>query len=765
MYAFPPARTMGAKRSDTRSARKRPGSAPQAAATRSSTPGASALSGPAPWIALGLIALTVLVFEPARTFGFLPWDDPHYVYRNPQVLGGLSLDGIRWAFTAGSPYWHPLTWLSLMLDVELFGPSPGAMHVVGVAMHALSGILLFLFFHRVTSAPWKSAFVAAVFAVHPLRVESVVWIAERKDVLPVLCMMIALHAYVWYTRRPSAVRYLVVTLPIALGLLAKPTLVILPLVLLLVDLWPLGRVPGLAGASRVFSPEIRRSVLRLVTEKLPWLALALAAVAFNLALHQQQLATFENVPLSLRMSNAVTYYLKYIVSMLWPTGLSPLHPFPRVMPPLWLLASAVALIIGASVVAVRTVRQRPYVTFGWFWYVGSLLPVIALGLVQAGDQGMADRFGYIPFIGLYAILAWGVPDIAARRSWNWLRPLVPVSAVLIVMASAAATRQYVWVWRDGVTLWTHAVAVDPTSHRAHANLGDALMLARQYPAALREFREAARLAPQVPEYQRQVGEALVRNGQPEEALAVFEAELARLPARAANGSAPNANTDRVWTLNQRGLALAKLGRHADAIATLTEAVRLDPSSAVSHSNLCVVLGGSGRYDEGRRECQEAIRLNPLSADAHGNLGAIALGKGDAAGAVSGFTEALRLDSLSGGRHLKLGAALARLGRMEEARQAFADAVRLDPHDAEAHNALGAVLAELKRDREAIVAFTEAVRLQPGLTHAYANRGLSLATLGDFHAAILDYQQILRIDPDNAGARSAVDALQRKLAGR
>jgi tetratricopeptide (TPR) repeat protein len=340
-----------------------------------------------------------------------------------------------------------------------------------------------------------------------------------------------------------------------------------------------------------------------------------------------------------------------------------------------------------------------------------------------------------------------------------------VATAVVVIASAVATRQYVWVWRDGVTLWTHAVAVDPTSHRAHANLGDALMLARQYPAALREFREAVRLAPQVSEYHRQVGEAFVRNGQIADALAVFEAELARLPPRAASGAASAANVDRIWALNQRGIALAKLGRHPEAIASLAEAVQLDPSSAVSHSNLCVVLGGTGRYDEGQRECQEAIRLDPRLADAHSNLGAIALGKGDASGAVNGFTAALRLDALSAGRHLKLGAALARLGRMEEARQAFTEAIRLDPGDAEAHNALGAVLAELKRDREAIVEFTEAVRLQPGLTHAYANRGLSLATLGDFKSAILDYQQVLRIDPNNAGARSAVDALQRKLSGR
>lgn len=723
----------------------------------------SRLSAPAPWIVLGLIAITVAVFAPVRHFGFVPWDDPHYVYENAHVLRGLSWENVRWAFTEGSPYWHPLTWLSLMFDVTVFGVSPGAMHMMAVAMHCANAVLLFLFFFRVTGAPWRSAFVAAVFAVHPMRVESVAWIAERKDVLPTLCMMTMLHAYVWYVRRPSVRRYLLVTVLLALGLLAKPILITLPFGLLLLDLWPLNRAPGLADAEGGGAPGMRRAAARLIVEKLPWLALALAAVALNLTLQAQPIATFETVPLSLRFANALTFYVRYILALLWPAWLSPLHPLPRVMPAWWVMAGAAALLAAVTVMALRSAVRRPYVTMGWLWYLSTLVPVI--GLVQAGDQGMADRFGYIPFIGLYAIVAWGLPDLARR--WSAARIVLPVAAGLVIVAAAVSARAYVWDWRDGAALWQRAVDSDPSNHRAHANLGEVLADDRRFPAAEDEFREAIRLAPQVSEYRRRLATVLARSGRLDEALVEFNALLdGPSDGTTRSGGFLNASQDRVRTLIDMGLVLAQAGRYGEAVAAYEEAVRLDPSSAIPHANLCLALAGLGRIDEGMGECREALRIDPDLVEGHSNLGALALSKGDLSQAVGELTLALRLDPQPPpDRYLKLGAALVRQGRLDDARRAFVDALRLDPGDAEAHNALGAALSDLGRTREAIGEFNKALELRPNLAHVYGNRGRARAIEGDLAGAIRDYETLLALDPGNAGARSAIENLKKLGAPR
>ncbi len=650
-----------------------------------------------------------------------------------------------------------------MLDVSVFGVSPGAMHLVAVAMHCASAALLFLFFFRTTAAPWRSAFVAAVFAVHPMRVESVAWIAERKDVLPTLCMMVMLHAYVWYVRRPSARRYLLVTSLLALGLLAKPILITLPFALLLLDLWPLDRLPGLAGARGIDAPRAGRAAVRLVLEKLPWLALALAAVALNLTLQVQPIATFDSVPLPLRIANAATFYVGYILAMLWPAWLSPLHPLPRVMPAWWVIAGAVAILASITVFALRAATRRPFVTMGWLWYLATLVPVI--GLVQAGDQGMADRFGYIPFIGLYVIIAWGLPDLARR--WSAARILIPVAAVLVIVAASVSARAYVWDWRDGIALWKHAVESEPWNHRAHANLGDALADARQFPAAADEFRQAKGLAPDVSEYRRRLGTVLARSGQLDEALAEFNALLEGSGAHPSKpGAGADAAQDRIRTLIDMGLVLGRAGRYGEAVAKYEEAVRLDPAAAIPHANLCLGLAGLGRVDEGMSECREALRLDPDLVDAHSNLGALALATGDLGQAVGEFTLALRLDPRpSPDRYLRLGAALARQGRLDEARQAFVAALRLDSRDAEAHNALGAVLSDLGRTGEAIGEFDRALQLQPNLAHVYGNRGRARAIQGDVAGAIRDYEQLLALDPGNAGARAAIETLRKLGAPR
>ena len=375
------------------------------------------------WIAIVLLAVTMMAYSAVGSFGFVNFDDPDYVYRNLQVAQGLTWSGVQWAFTTGhASNWHPLTWISHMLDVQVFGLHPGAHHVINLLLHLANTLLLFGVLQRSTGATGRSALVAALFAVHPLHVESVVWIAERKDVLSTLFFMLTLWAYVSYTHSPALRRYLAVFVLLALGLMAKPMLVTLPFVLLLLDLWPLKRV-GVDAWDRA-------TATRLVVEKIPLFALVAISsiVTFLVQREGGAVINLEGISLALRLSNALLSYIAYIGNMVWPSGLAILYPYPGSIP-MWKSAAALALLLAASAAAIMAVRRRPYVTVGWFWYVGTLVPVI--GIVQVGTQAMADRYTYIPLIGLFLLIAWGGYDLPGRESSR----RVPLAAVCVMMVA------------------------------------------------------------------------------------------------------------------------------------------------------------------------------------------------------------------------------------------------------------------------------------------------------------------------------------------
>jgi len=454
-------------------------------------------------IALALAALVLAIYAPVRHFDFVQLDDPAYITENPHVLRGLTLDGVRWAFTTGhAANWHPLTWLSHMLDAELFGVAPGPHHLTSVLLHALNTLLLFGALLRMTGAVWRSAVVAALFGVHPLRVESVAWVAERKDVLSALFWLLTLRAYAGFAApaEPAAPRrgrrYALALALFALGLMAKPMLVTLPFTLLLLDWWPLGRL-GRTGA------------WPLVREKIPFVALAAASSAVTLIVQERggAVSAVSSEPFALRLENAVVSLVAYLRDMLWPAGLTVIYPFPESVPA-WQAAGACLVLGGISLAAWRLARSHPYVPVGWLWYLGTLLPVA--GLVRVGLQARADRYTYVPLIGIFIAVVWGGAELAARAGARFpRRPALPAAAPALlaaasILALAAAARHQVGYWKDNVTLWTRATVLTlrVDEFEAHMSLGAALAAQGRSGEALRHFAEAVRLRPDSAEARR-----------------------------------------------------------------------------------------------------------------------------------------------------------------------------------------------------------------------------------------------------------------------
>ena len=440
-----------------------------------------------PLVLGGVLALlTVLTFLPSLGNDYVLLDDPLYVTGNPEVRQGITREGLAWALTANvANNWHPLTVLSHMLDVEVFGLAPAGHHLTSLLLHLANVLLLFAALHRMTAAAFRSALVAALFAVHPTRVESVAWIAERKDVLSGLFWMLALLAYVHYARRPSLGRYLLVALAMALGLAAKPMLVTLPCVLLLLDLWPLGR----------------RGLRRLILEKIPLFALSAASCAATLSYQETSLAPLEALPWDLRFSNAVVSYATYLGKAFLPRDLAVFYPFPAEIP-VWKAAGAAALLLLLTGLALWRARRSPWLLVGWLWFLGTLVPVI--GLVQVGRQAMADRYTYLPFIGLFLAMVWGAAELVERR--DVFRPVLGALSVLAILGLAGMTRAQVRHWQDSVALFRHALAATGDNHLARRGLAKALAAQKEgaHGHAVREAQprdeeDGRRLRPEAPD--------------------------------------------------------------------------------------------------------------------------------------------------------------------------------------------------------------------------------------------------------------------------
>ncbi len=453
-------------------------------------------------VCLLLLSVTLAVYWQIGDHQFTNYDDTLYVTDNPHVKPGLAGGSVIWAFTATEEAnWHPLTWLSHMVDCQLFGLRPRGHFLTSLFLHLANVLLLFAVLKRMTGALWRSAFVSALFALHPLHVESVAWVAERKDVLSTLFWLLTMLAYARYVERPTRARYVLTLVAFTLGLMAKPMLVTLPFVLLLLDYWPLDRMayggkgddPPKRTRKRTHSCEQRLPLSRLVWEKIPFFALAAisSVVTFSFQQRAGAMADMEIFPLSSRIANALVSYLRYMGKIIWPSDLAVLYPHPGTSLPLWWGAAAGLALLGLSILVVLVIRRRPYLAVGWLWYVGTLVPVI--GLVQVGVQAYADRYTYVPLIGLFIMIAWGVPDLVGR--WAQTRTVLAVLAATALAALTACTWIQLGYWKDSVSLFTHTLQVTTKNYVAHNNLGNALADRGEVEAAISQYTEALRIKP------------------------------------------------------------------------------------------------------------------------------------------------------------------------------------------------------------------------------------------------------------------------------
>lgn len=674
-------------------------------------------SGPAPnqiqwWlvpaICLGLVAITWVVFGQTLGFDFINYDDNLYVYEQPAINGGLTLHGLATAFTrvlVGN--WHPLTSISLMLDAQLFGIRPGGYHFSNVLLHTIAVLLLFLVLRRMTGAVWRSAFVAALFAIHPLRVESVAWISERKDVLSGVFFMLTLGTYLRYASRPSVGRYLTVLATFALGLLSKAMLVTLPFVLLLLDYWPLQRFARLSARSEdtgrldlIPSTSLRR----LLVEKIPFLVLAVAASVATWFAQEPAFESSQDWPLGWRVNNAVITIWTYLRQMTWPTDLALFYPHPKGSIPVWETGLALLLLVATTATVVNLEKKYPYLVTGWFWYLGMLVPVI--GLVQVGSQAHADRYTYLPQIGIYLLLTWGVADLT--RSWRARGAILGPPAVLLILAAMNLAWKQASHWSDAERLWIHVLAVTKNNDVAEQGLGTALVKRGEVDAAIPHEREAVRLRPGSP-----------------------------------------------TLLTNLANALAQKKEFPEAIAHYREVVRLRPNDGESRRNLGKALVQIGATDEGMAEFRTALRIRPDDSDASYSLGSTFLEKGITDEAISYFRKAIESRPTNLPAHYNLAIALDRIGHVDEAIAEFKETLRLQPQHGDAHNNLGIAFLKKGQIQDAIDEWKKALQIEPKNADVHNNLGAALLQAGRGVAAVAEWQQTLRLEPDKVGTQTSL----------
>ena len=651
-----------------------------------------------------LIAILVLAYAPATNFPFVNFDDNEYVTDVPQIQQGLTWDSFMWAMTTmEAAFWHPLTWLSHILDYQLFGLNPAGHHLTNLLLHLANVLLLFGVLHQMTGAVWRSALVAALFALHPLNVESVAWVAERKNVLSTLFWLLAMAAYVGYVKKPVWQRYVGMMGIFVLGLMAKPMLVTLPCVLLLLDYWPLGRL----GKEW---KELGQRLPRLVVEKLP-LFIPVAAASL-LAIHAQSqagaLPSWEGLPLGTRVANAVLSYGLYLKKMVWPTDLAVFYPHPGNSWEIGSLALAVLLLGGISLGVGWQGRNYRYLVVGWLWYVGTLFPVS--GLIQVGSHAMADRYAYVPLMGLFIMLVWGVAEIGdrVRLRREWL-----VGAVLcLLVALTVLTRVQLSYWKSTTRLFEHALLVTSNNHLAHNALSVEYMEEKEYGKAIEHLAQALIMYPRYADAH-----------------------------------------------SNLGLALARQGRLEDAKHHYLQAIQIAPNSYAAHNNLGLTLLTTEQVDEAIDHFSRALAINPYYAEAHNNMGTAKLKRGHRAEAMEFFRKAAELRPSFAEAHYNVGTELLNLGHLEEAKEQFLAALEADPDYLDAYVNLGVLLRRQGRVDDAIALYRMALELDPNHAETHNNLGTVLAQKGDLQQAIKHLQQAIKSNPNYPEALANLQLLQ------
>ena len=621
-------------------------------------------------IPLFLVVATFAVYSQVLDHGFLNFDDNRYVTENTHINQGLTREGVVWAFTQSyASNWHPVTWLSHMLDFEIYGLDPFGHHLTNLLFHIANTLLLFGVLLKMTGTLWRSGLVAALFALHPLNVESVVWIAERKNVLSTFFWFLTLWAYAGYVEKKKIGAYLLVVLFLALGLMAKPMLVTLPFVLLLLDFWPLKRWGDTQAGSRALKTETLAS---LVKEKIPLFILVVGASVTTYMVQKSggAMRSTEFSSLYSSTANALVSYLEYLGKMAWPRGLSVFYPHPGNALPVWKAMICGLVLAGITVWVVRAIRCAPYLAVGWLWYLGTLVPVI--GIVQVGEQAMADRYMYIPLIGIFIAIAWGLAELVKNGKQKLL------SLLVFIFILAALTWTQASHWKNGITLFEHAILVTknktPSFVIVYNNLGHALASEKRYEEAVMQYRQAIKINPFYSKAHNNLGHALSELKRYDEAIERYRQAI-------------SIEANYAEAYNNLANALGKEGKLKESIAYYNEAIRFKSDYAEAHFNLGVALGRQSRSKEAIVQYRQALQIKPDFAWAHNNL-AILLGqRGDFVGAISHYQQAITFDSGFAKAHNNLGSTLAQQGKFKEATAHFEKAINIDPNYVDARKNL------------------------------------------------------------------------------
>ncbi|RJP89665.1 MAG: tetratricopeptide repeat protein [Desulfobacteraceae bacterium] len=701
-------------------------------------------------ILLGLAVVTLAVYWQVHEFEFISFDDDIYVYENEHVKNGFTDDALLWALnpvSSDGAYWHPLTWLSHMIDVELFSLNAGAHHLVNLLFHVVNVLLLFLALQLMTGEAGKSAFAAALFALHPINVDTVAWVAERKNLLSTTFWMLTMLAYIRYARKPNIVRYLLVFSTLALGLLAKPMLVTLPCVFLLMDFWPLGRIRWsqtlpISPVADIYHPFQWHGIIRLGLEKVPLFALAFICIGLSLISLQSGDAAAgpaTGPPLLLRWENAIVSYAVYLWKLVWPVNLAFYYPFPASIPA-WQTTASCLLIVIVTVAAFHRIHKTPYLAMGWFWYIGTLVPV--LGLIQGGLwPAMADRWAYVPFIGLYIIIAWGSADLLAAWGFNKKAIIFPAAALLCLI-SFLSFRQ-AGHWRNNRSLYSHAITATDNNFVAYNNLGNVCQAEGQTEAAIREYKKSLESNPVYTIAMFNLGVVMYAEKRYEEAIRYLSQALKLDP-------------DYADAHNTLGQILIATGRPEEAIPHFLASIAIKPDNEKAHNTLSALLTGLGRYDEAVSHARQAMHIQPDYAEAYFNLGTALSRNGKMPEAIPYFLKAVEIQPEMADAHISIANAYYALGKPDPAITHYRKTLEIDISSAYAHTNLANALGAKGQSDEAIAHYRKAIAINPNVPETYNNLGVALVRKGDIAQAARCFQAALTLKP---GYESALNNLK------
>jgi len=622
-------------------------------------------------ICLFLVIVNLAVYLQVINQSFVNYDDGLYVTGNSYVQEGLNLKSITWAFSnTFAANWHPVTWLSHMLDVQLYGINAGPHHLTSLFIHLANTLLLFLVFRKMTGMIWQSGLLAVLFAIHPLHVESVAWISERKDVLSTFFWLLAMWSYARYAEHPGLIRYLTIFIFFILGLMTKPMLVTLPFVFLLLDYWPLQRFKLKDEYDAIIKSGSQLPVIKLIWEKTPFFILSITASTIAVfAQHSKgTVASFDRFPLSVRIENSIVSYANYIKKMIWPDNLAAFYPHPGNLS-VWDIAGSCLLLILITFIAIRSIRRRPWFMVGWLWYIGTLIPVI--GIVQVGLQAMADRYTYIPLIGLFIVIAWGVPELAIR--WRFKKPIFMAITTAILLALMVISWLQVRYWADNISLYEHALDVTTDNYLAHTGLGNELTTRGRLDDAVIHYLEALRIRPNYAEVHYNLGHVLSIKGKKEEAVEHFR-----------------------------------------------RAIQIKPEYAEAHDYLGYELAGQGNRQEAIKHFRKAVKFKPDYAEAHNYLGYELLHLGKIKEAIEHFRKALQIRPDYAAAHHNMGVLLAQQNKYSEAIKHYRESLRINPGYADSYNGIGKIMVQQGKLRKAIIFFQKALQLKPDYKNAENN---------------------------------------------